>query len=436
MEGWFYLKLFWAFLTLITLILVIFVLIKSRGVFLWRRALHADLLELRQRAGNAGNPTKLAIQLVENRCREVLSAFSPEIGELRNLPRFIHNIAACYHPTSEQPALMVTTGSFLQSIDKTLGRFDDILNRPGFKRLRSVNIRNIKNSHRWYRRITTSFFFSWYFRYKKAIRRILRSRLILLPDPFIWLAYLSNRLTLLLLIKYLMIDLYLFFGRLAIETFGHREAVSGDRPETKEDLEATLQELKSYEEIDEFPIDPEIKKIREGLLGFVAVVTSTPSLTEWKNAVHEASRIISKKYFPEAVNPLEEAALGPLLERSRHWIGTLGKGDQYLLTRYFYKMRLETLYRAKNLSDLVLSKPFKIFLEKAFKTYGGLKWPFTVYRWAKKRSPWIIAMEVGWLAVKKSGMAYIYGKTFDQACKELEIVYRQSCDLRNDAQKK
>ncbi|MGD2270860.1 MAG: hypothetical protein PVI06_10720 [Desulfobacterales bacterium] len=435
MEGWFYLKLLWASATLITLILVIFVLIKSRGIFLWRRALHTELFELRQRACQAEIPTKLAIQLVENRCREVLSAFSPDIRELGTLPRFIHNIAACYHPKSEQPAMRVTTGAFLQGIDKTLDRFDAIINRTGFKRLRSVSIRNIKNAHRWYNRISTSPFFSWYFRYKKAIRQILRSRLIILPDPFIWLAYLSNRLTLLLLVKYLMIDLHIFFGKLAIEAFGHQDAADGDGLETKEGLEATLQALSSHEEMNEFVMDPEVKQIREGLLGFVAVVTSTPSLTEWKNAVHAAGRIISKKYFPEAQNPLEEAALGPLLERSRHWIGTLGKGDQYLLSRYFYKMRLETLYRAKNLSELVLSRPFKMFLEKAFKTYGWFKWPFTVYRWVKRRSPWFIAVEVGWLAVKKSSMAYIYGKTFDQACKELEMVYRQSCDLRNVANK-
>jgi hypothetical protein len=102
------------------------------------------------------------------------------------------------------------------------------------------------------------------------------------------------------------------------------------------------------------------------------------------------------------------------------------------LARYLYRMRLDTLYRAKNLSDLVLSKPIKIFLEKAFKTYGWFKWPFKVYRWAKRRSPWVIAMEVGWLTAKKSSIVYIYGKTFDQACKELEMVYNQSRALKKD----
>jgi hypothetical protein len=39
-------------------------------------------------------------------------------------------------------------------------------------------------------------------------------------------------------------------------------------------------------------------------------------------------------------------------------------------------------------------------------------------------------MEVGWLTAKKSSIVYIYSKTFDQACKELEMVYNQSRALK------
>jgi hypothetical protein len=432
MDGWFYLELLWTSLTLITLTVVGITLVRARGVFFWRRSLTKELKELRQRAEQATAPTQRAIQIVENRCREVLSSFSPEIGEMKNLPQFIQNIAACYHPTSEHPELQVSIGTFLHSVDISLSRFDHILKRPGFRRLRRISIGSVKNAHRWYARISSSRFYSWYVRYQTSVRRILRSRVILIPDPFMWLAYLSNRLTLLLLIKHLMIDLYLFFGELAIEAFDQTEIADPEDLKAEEDLKNTLQEITSLEDFADPDLAPEIKAIREDLIGLMSIVTATPTLTEWKNAVYEAGRIVSRKYFPESANPLEEAALGPLLERSRHWIGTLGKGEEYLLARYLYKMRLDTLYRAKNLSDLVLSEPIKIFLEKAFKTYGWFKWPFTAYRWAKRRSPWVIAMEVGWLTAKKSIVVYIYGKTFDRACRELEIVYNQSRALRKD----
>ena len=430
MDGWFLSKLLWASLTLITLTVVGITLVRARGIFFWRRSLSKELKELKKRAGQATSPTQRAIHIIEKRCREVLTSFSPEIGEMTRLPQFIQKIAACYHPTSAHPELQVSIGRFLNSVDISLSRFDHILKRPGFRRLRRVSIGNIKNAHRWYVRIYSSRFFSWYLRYQTSVRRILRSRVILIPDPFIWLAYLSNRLTLLLLIKHLLIDLYLFFGQLAIEAFDHNATDNSEDLKTEEDLKNTLQELNALEDLADPDLAPEIKAIREELIGFLSVVTATPSLTEWKDAVCEAGRIISKKYFPESANPLEEAALGPLLERSRHWIGTLGKGEEYLLARYLYKMRLDTLYRAKNLSDLVLSEPIKIFLEKAFRTYGWFKWPFKAYRWAKRRSPWVIAMEVGWLTAKKSIVVYIYGKTFDRACKELEVVYNQSRSMR------
>ncbi len=431
MDGWFYLKLFWAFLALGVLSLVIIVLVKTRGVLFWKKSINSELNELQQLAKHSETPARHAIDLIENRCQEVLSSFSPEIGELVKLPHFIQSIAACYHPSSEHPEFEVAIGSFLQSIDTSLDRFDQILNQPGFRKLRSVSLGNIKNAHSWYVQISTSPFYTWYFRYKIIIRRILRSRVFLFPDPLTWLAYLSNRLTLLLFIKFLMTDIYLFFGKLAMEAFGHTDTKKFQELKTEADLEKTLKELNSLADNGDLVLDPEIKIIRERLIGFVAFLTSMPTLTEWKNAVCEAGRIISRKYFPESAAPLEEAALGPLLERGRHWISTLGKGEEYLFLRYLYSVRLETLYRAKNISDLVLSRPFKIFLKKAFKTYGWFKWPFNAYRWAKKRSPWMIALELGWLAAKKSSLAYIYGKTFDQACKEIENVYRQSRTLRN-----
>ena len=74
MEMWFYLKLFWASVTLMTLICVGITLVKARGVFFWRQSLKKELNELRQLAGQAVAPTNHALQLVENRCREVLSS--------------------------------------------------------------------------------------------------------------------------------------------------------------------------------------------------------------------------------------------------------------------------------------------------------------------------------------------------------------------------
>jgi hypothetical protein len=185
------------------------------------------------------------------------------------------------------------------------------------------------------------------------------------------------------------------------------------------------------EDKEEPHMDPQIKEIRNRFVGFPSMMTSNPTFIEWKNAVHEAAGYISKKYFPESDSPLEEAALGPLLENARSWIATFGKGKEFPVLRRFYKTRLDTLYRVKSLSDIILPKPLRIFADKALKTYAWLKWPMKVYRSAKKGSPWKIAIEVGWTVSKKASLVYIYGKTFDKACKELERVYYQSREVTN-----
>ena len=129
---------------------------------------------------------------------------------------------------------------------------------------------------------------------------------------------------------------------------------------------------------------------------------------------------------------VEEAAIGPLLERCLIWIDKMRKGEEHFLTNHFYKIRLKTFLQAKSLSDFLMPGPVRILVERSMKTYGLLKWPLQVYRWVKKRSPWVIAVDVGWFAVKRAGFVYVFGKAFDKACVELEIVYRHSKMIRKE----
>ena len=122
-----------------------------------------------------------------------------------------------------------------------MGRFDQILRRRGFKKLQSISIRNINSARRWYLRISKLSFYRWYFRYQNQIQRFSQLRLFVFPDPFIWLAYLSYHLTLLIFIKYLMVDLYLFFGKLAVEAYDNESTPIREKGE--EELEKTLEEL-------------------------------------------------------------------------------------------------------------------------------------------------------------------------------------------------
>ncbi len=422
------LKILWAAVSLSVLGIIIIVLLRFRSVFRWKQALINDLSALGKEDASASVARTQGIKIIEQRCRQVFESSSPDIEELKDIPQYIIAIAACYHPDTEHPELHVRVGSVLQSLDISLHRFDSILKRPGFGKLQNITIRHIRNSYRWYQKFTSSRWGSWYLKHRTNVHRFLVLRLFILPDPLSWLAYLSRHLTILLLTKYLMADLYLFFGRLALNAYDI-EASSAPEDEKKV-LEDGLEALETLEEKEEPELDPELSEIRKRLAGFRATMLSDPTFALWKAAVYEAAGIIAKKHFPESDAPLEEAGIRPLLERGRYWIDAFIKGEEYPLLGKFYNIRLYTLYQAKNLTDMLLPAPVRTALANAGKAYKWLKWPLRIYIWVRRISPWQIALDVGWSVGKKAGLSYLCGKTYDKACKELENVYRESRKLK------
>lgn len=424
MEWWYFLKTFWSVAALAILSVMLIIIWRARGLFNWQKSLKAELKDLKSASEEDSLPVKNGIKIIDDTCGSIFRSFSPDISELRSLPLYIRSIAACFHPDSDRPELQISMGSFLNSLENSLDQFDAILKRRGFKSLRSITIRKVRKYHRWYKRISESGPYKWIFAQKKIIQRISKLRFFLFLDPLTWLTYLSRRLTTLLLIKYLMADLYIFIGKLAIEAYSSAETrVLG---QGEKELEATLEELDALENTDQTEKDPRVKLVRDRLVGFSSILIEDPTLKKWQEAVREAADIISTSYFPDSESPLEEAALGPLLDSARIWATKVSKGKERLFVSRLYNIRLDTIYKAKNLPNNLIPKPVQKIIKNTYKTYGWLKWPLKVYRTAKRVTPWKISLDLGWMVSKKAGLAYIHGKTFDMACEELDRVYRCS----------
>jgi len=140
-----------------------------------------------------------------------------------------------------------------------------------------------------------------------------------------WLAYLSNRLSTVLLVKYLLVDVYLFIGGLALQVFSRPVTEAGiPEPET---LEETLEALENAETAEAPSNDPRIREVRRRLVGLSVFLGPPASLSDWKTAIGDAAGIIAARHFPESDSPLLEAAVGPLLQRSRAWVEALGHGE-------------------------------------------------------------------------------------------------------------
>ncbi len=410
--------------------LILIVAWRARGVLSWNLALQKELKNLAIQVEKAAPARKNALSLIQKRCYRILHSLSPwEAADATHLRDFVRSIAACFFPGFERPELQVSLGHLVRSIDASLSLFDRIIHRPGLNRLETINLRTIHELYRWSDELIQRPYVQWYVAHRNAVGRFSLLRLLILPDPFSWFFFLSRKLVILVLMKSLLVDLTLFAGKLALDAFDREYDSTVE--ETPHILEETLEDLSHIKMPPVMENDPTIKEIRQGLVGLPVLLYSDPAWEKWKAAVLKAADHIARRHFPGADKPLEEAAIGPLLRRTRSWFKTLGKGENVTVVRYIYKTRLETLFKARDVTDLVLSPMVRRLFRTSFRTYGQLKWPLKIYLRAKRLTLPGIAMDLGWVLGKKSALALIFGRTFDQACRELDWVYRISADVND-----
>jgi len=428
MEPWYLLRILWAVLALIFVSAAAWIVWRFRDIMGWKKLLNAELASLTLSADRNSPPVQKGIEIIEDTCGKTLKSLSPDFGDLRELPTYIRSIAACFHPGSDAPEMQISVRSALESLDRSLGQLSLILHRPGFSRLRSVSVYTVMQTRRWYLRVTGWVLYRWLSEHRKALQRFSLLRWVVFFDPLVLLVYLSRQLTQLVFVKYLMIDLYILAGKAALEAYNEAELFEDDREGgTVDEVLGALEELSG---MDEPKHDPRIQSVRDDLVGFTSMLTAGPTLKKWQQAVYDAAVIISEKHFPDSEHPLEEAAIGPLLESVRTWAGKIRKGTDYPWLRGLYGLRLETIMRARDLSYTVFPKPVQNIIRTSYKTYGWIRWPLKAYRLVKRFTPWKLSLEVGWMVSKRAGIAYLYGSAFDMACGECDRVYQSSRALR------
>ena len=404
----------------------VFVLWRVRGILHWKGSLRDEFKALQKAADESHGVRRRALEVVIENCDRIWRATSLDPGEVLRLSTYIRSIAACYHPEAEKPELRVSTGSFLNAAGALADRLELILRRPGFERLQKVRIRHIRQSYAWYQRVSQYRIVRRLYRYRTMIRNVYRLRLIILPDPFSLLAYFSNRLTMLVLTRCLLMDVYLFVGKMAVDTYD--EAASEDTGfiNPVDEVEKALEALDAVAPSEPHQQDPRIREIRNRLVGINTFLFSTSGFQDWKTAVQETAEVIAAHHFPAAERPLEEAAIGPLLYCCQDWIKTLSETEKIPIVKQLHRVRLESLYNIKSITEFAFSSQALIIAKRTRDLYRWMKWPLRIYRWIKKTSPLKITIDAGWILARKGFVNLALRYTFDTACRELDAVYRQS----------
>jgi hypothetical protein len=149
MDWWWIIKLFWGGIGLGLACLLLIAVWRARGIIAWNRSLQKELKSLARGAETVSLDRRNGIRVIQDRCDEILYSLSPKIGDLDQLRDYVRAIAACFFPDAQHPELQVSLGYLVQCMNDSLVRFDRILQRPELNRLKSINIKTIRNLYRW-----------------------------------------------------------------------------------------------------------------------------------------------------------------------------------------------------------------------------------------------------------------------------------------------
>ena len=91
-----------------------------------------------------------------------------------------------------------------------------------------------------------------------------------------------------------------------------------------------------------------------------------------------------------------------------------------------HRIRLETLNNVSVLAGPAGANQVASTVARIWSWYRMSTWPQSIVRWLREGSAGGLAMKLGWLVVKGTLVSFLCRYTFDRACKELDLVYRES----------
>ncbi len=395
---------------------------RLRGVLQWKRSLKHEFRDLREALPHVDPLRQDAMRVVLERCEAIWKAGFPEIGALSDLSEYIHDIASALHPDQENPELCITIGSLVHASNNAMLRIQNIMRRPGFTRFQKLRLRHIRSAWQWYEKISRHKLVRGYIRYRKWIHHANILRLILLPDPFSWLIYLSNQLTILSLTRFFLMDVFLFAGQQALLSYDH-DIQHDDILQNAAELEQDLEDLAHLTHPEPHLQSLRIHAIRNRLVGINAMLFAAPGIDDWKSGFQEALAEIAAAHFPESPAPMEEAFVRVILERCQFWLRSISETESMPVISRLHRVEIRYLYSIKAATEHPVFRQAGRFARKSWDVYKWMEWPLRFYRLFRTTTPAGMAVSMGWTLVRKGTVNYLSRMAFDVTVREMEMIY-------------
>jgi hypothetical protein len=399
---------------------------RVRGLFSWERSQRYELAALRREQQAAEGITAKVYTEILSSCEAIWRSPSLDLDHVKSLPHYWRRIAGCYYPDQPQPELCLSVGRLLAAAQQVADRLNAMLQRPGFNRIGRLRVGQVRRSFDRYQRLTARPTVAWFLARRRTIRTVRHAMRVALPDPLVWIAYLSQRLTVMMAVRCLLVDLYLSTGKIAMKAFDTQRSSTA----TGQGERASRTALDAYGKILETehnsPLPDALEQIRSDLTGLPGRLWQPPGVDEWYQAVEQAAHIIAAGHFPESRSPLDEATCHVLLERSCYWLEAMAAARRLPVVRPLYGISIKRLQQIKVLSESDLLQWTGKVAGSIWSVWRWARWPVQLLRWIRRRSPAGVALELGSTLALKAMHNYLARYGFDHACQELDIVYRLS----------
>ena len=428
-EWWKHFRFVWAGLGLCLALVTGVVVWRARGLLDWKRSQRRQMTELRRIRDEAENARRQALDEVIASSEAIWRTASPDLTKIAELPGYWRRIAACYHPQEPRPEECLSIGQLLTAGQAMAAGLEQLLGRPGFDRLGRLRVRQLRRTYDWYARLQAHPAVSWIMARRRLASGFGHTLRFVLPDPLTWIAYLSQRLTIMMAVRCLLMDIYLFTGKLAVETFA-AQGQSISAPEDVDSAEAVLDAYEAALAEDCGPRPDELDALRNQLVGLPSRLWNPPGLAEWRQAVEDATNLIAAEYFPASPDPLYEAQCRVLLNRGRYWLQAMAEARRLSVVRPLYRISLKNLIRIKTTYQSDLLRHTGKAAAAAWTAWSWARWPIKILRWVRRRSPVGVAVEIGFTLSSKAVLNYLARLGFDRACQEMDHVYRLSSTPR------
>ncbi len=431
-DGFYSLRVVLAVFGFVLALTTVVVVWRVRGLLSWERSQRLELVELRRRHAMADGIEQAALGEILRTCDDVWRSASLDLARISALPDYWRRIAACYYPDESQPELCLSVGRLLSVAQQLAHRLDALLQRPGFRRLGNLRIGQVRRTFLWYQRLTNQPIIAWILARRRTIRTFLHTMRFVLPDPVTWIAYLSQRLTLMTAIRCVLIDVYLYTGHIAMDAFdSQRQSITAEH--TGKVSETILDTYESVLQEESATMPEDLERIRNDLTGLPGRLWQPPGIQEWYKSVEQAARVIAADYFPESGAPLDEACCRVLLDRCRYWLETMAGARRLPMVRPLYAISLKRLHQIKTITESDLLRSTGKVAGTVWSAWRWARWPIKALRWVRRKSPAGLAVEIGSTLALKAMHNYLARYGFDRACQELDVVYRYSKNHPQDS---